>query len=491
MATGEDESSISFEHTPTWVVAVVCFVIVFISLGAERGLHKLGKCFKRNDQDALFEALQKVKGELMLLGFISLLLTAFQGAIGKICISHELASVMLPCKKETSSNSHYSYHLHISTNIRRTLLAEDTISEEYCARKGKVPFLSIEAVHQLHIFIFVMAIVHVVYCAITMLLGLAKISEWSHWEHSIRKDSLKVPHKAASIHNVHLEEFKGRAGRYWRKKTLISFIVAFFKQFYGSVSKSDYVALRAGFIRAHVPTRPDFDFHRYMLRTLEYDFKKVVGISWYLWLFVVFFLLMNVKGWHTYFWISFLPLVMLVLVGAKLEHIITVLAKDAANTEHGDPGNAPIRPSDELFWFHRPSIVLRLIHFILFQNAFEIAFFFWIWVTYGFRSCMMDELGFIIPRLVIGLIVQVLCSYSTLPLYALVTQMGGMFKKGLFSDQVQADLKNWARKTSESSDQLVKQSTPTFSGQLLGTIAQSEASVVELSNLDKCSPSYS
>jgi mlo protein len=39
-----------------------------------------------------------------------------------------------------------------------------------------------------------------------------------------------------------------------------------------------------------------------------------------------------------------------------------------------------VQPSDEHFWFGRPYIVLFLIHFILFQNSFEIGFFFWIWV---------------------------------------------------------------------------------------------------------------
>ncbi|KAI7990603.1 MLO-like protein 1 [Camellia lanceoleosa] len=34
----------------------------------------------------------------------------------------------------------------------------------------------------------------------------------------------------------------------------------------------------------------------------------------------------------------------------------------------------------------------------------------------------MGHVCFIIPRLVIGVFVQVLCSYSTLPLYAIVTQ---------------------------------------------------------------------
>ncbi|CAI9101441.1 OLC1v1038771C1 [Oldenlandia corymbosa var. corymbosa] len=453
MAT--EEPGRSMGYTPTWVVTVVCFVIVLLSFMAERGLHRLGKFFKRKKQDSLYDALEKVKEELMLLGFISLLLTVFQGSISNICIPVSAASVMLPCKlpnDRSLSSGGGSGHLSTVDYInRRRLLATEDNSMEKCARKGMLPLLSLEALHQLHIFIFVLAVVHVIFCVSTMLLGGLKISQWKHWENSIRNEITKAPNAHHSIH-IHHRIFTERAGRYWRKFRVVSWTVAFFKQFYGSVTKSDYIALRTGFIRAHCPSMPDFNFHDYMLRTLEQDFKKIVGISWYLWIFVMIFLLLNLAGWHSYFWLSFLPLILLLLVGAKLEHIITKLAKEYVESSErggggrgGDANNTHVKPSDELFWFHRPALVLYLIHFILFQNSFEMAFLFWVWSTYGFKSCIMEDLGFIIPRLVVGIIVQVLCSYSTLPLYALVTQMGSMFKQGMFDAYTQGLILDWAR----------------------------------------------
>lgn len=120
------------------------------------------------------------------------------------------------------------------------------------------------------------------------------------------------------------------------------------------------------------------------------------------------------EGWHVYFWLSFLPLIvsntqfgtvhfqtdqykskfsvwtsnrmlwsgyqLLFVVGAKLEHVMVELAREAAKTHQKREGKIVIEPKDDLFWFHRPHIVLNLIHFILFQNAFEMAVFFWIWV---------------------------------------------------------------------------------------------------------------
>ncbi|KAF3440640.1 hypothetical protein FNV43_RR18924 [Rhamnella rubrinervis] len=450
----DEELSYSLEYTPTWVVAGVCFVIVLISLCAERSLHRLGKVLQHKKQDALFEALQKLKEELMLLGFISLLLTVFQNLVRKICIPTDLVSHMLPCKRKTSegnNHGHFSYNL---ANNHRRLLSEGSYAG-HCVKKGKAPLLSLEALHHLHIFIFVLAVVHVIFCVTTMVLGGARIRQWKRWEDSIRRDiSKKDPTTGEQSHAEHHEIFKQRAVGYWRKAAVISWMMSFFKQFYGSVTKSDYIALRHGFIKEHCPGTPGFNFHQYIVRTLEVDFKKIVGISWYLWLFVVFFLLLNLNGWHTYFWLAFLPLILLLLVGAKLEHIITRLAQEAAESKEDHEAqqvtgkktsreSAKVKPSDEHFWFHKPGIVLFLIHFILFQNSFEIAFFFWIWSTYGFHSCIMEKVGYIVPRLFMGVIVQVLCSYSTLPLYALVTQMGSTFKDGIFRDPMKSRILEW------------------------------------------------
>ncbi|XP_075073660.1 MLO-like protein 13 isoform X2 [Nicotiana tabacum] len=359
-----EEKSQELEYTPTWVVAVVCFVIVLVSLLAERGLHRLGKFFRDKKQDALFEALQKLKEELMLLGFISLLLTVFQERISKICIPANISIIMLPCTLKESVTSN-----NLTATTGRHLLAGGGV--DHCTHhKGQVPFLSLEALHDLHIFVFVLALTHVVFCVTTMVLKVAKIrSEWGHWEHSIQREP-----RPDHVHILHLKSFMDRSGRRWRKYIVVSWTVAFFKQFYVSVTKSEYIVLRSAFITEHCPALPKYEFHKYMMRTLEHDFKKIVRISWYLWLFVVLLLLMNIAGWNTYFWLSFLPLVS----------------------------------------------------------------------TDGFKSCIMGELGLIIPRLVIGVIVQVLCSYSTLPLYALVTQMGSRFKKGIFDQQIEGLLKFWA-----------------------------------------------
>ena len=41
--------------------------------------------------------------------------------------------------------------------------------------QGKVPILSTEAIHQLHIFIFALAVTHVVLSAVTLILGVTQV----------------------------------------------------------------------------------------------------------------------------------------------------------------------------------------------------------------------------------------------------------------------------------------------------------------------------
>ncbi|KAI9161231.1 hypothetical protein LWI28_015619 [Acer negundo] len=317
------EGGTTLEYTPTWVVAVVCTVIIVISLAVERLLHYLGKLLKRKNQKALFEALQKIKEELMLLGFISLLLTVCQNAIAKICIPQHLSTKWTPCKKQqdnqTKTTSHF-FSFISPDGIHRHLLASSSSSssssQDYCSQK---------------------------------------IRQWKQWEDSVSKDRFD----AQEFTRVQDHDFiKNRFRGFGKSFGLQSFC----KQFYGSVTRTDYTTLRLGFIMNHCRGNPKFDFHKYMMRVFEADFKKVVGIR-----------------------------LLLLAVGTKLEHVITQLAHEVAEKHIAIEGDLVVKPSDDHFWFKRPRLILLLIHIILFQNSFELAVFFWMWMGSSFKKQVFDE----------------------------------------------------------------------------------------------------
>ncbi|KAF8731758.1 hypothetical protein HU200_015692 [Digitaria exilis] len=447
-ATADGGAEITLEYTPTWIVAAVCCVIVVISLVFERLLHSLGKRLKKGSKKPLYDALLKIKEELMLLGFISLLLSVFQGPAQKICVQESIMHHMLPCPLPASeSAAGAKYGAAMFTGVlggARRLLAGGGAANDYCQKKGKVPIISVEAIHQLHIFIFVLAVTHVALSVITAILGIAQTRNWRRWEEEIQLRAKSVdPQMIKHVQEFKFirDHFKGHEKR-WH---ILGWMRSFFKQFYGSVTEEDYTAMRLGFVMKHCKGHPKFNFYKYMIRAFEADFKKVVGISWYLWTLLVVFLLLNVHGWYVYIWLSLAPFILLLVVGSKMEHIITELAVQVAQRHTAIEGDVAVTPSDDFFWFHRPKLVLHLIHIVLFQNAFEIAFFFWLLVTYGFSSCIMGRPAYVIARLVISVVSQLLCAYSTLPLYAIVSHMGNSFKKAIFDDNVSEGLVNWAQ----------------------------------------------
>nr|DAD46520.1 TPA_asm: hypothetical protein HUJ06_016457 [Nelumbo nucifera] len=162
-----------------------------------------------------------------------------------------------------------------------------------------------------------------------------------------------------------------------------------------------------------------------------------------LWASLVVFLLLNVSGWRTLFWVSIIPLIIILAVGTKLQAIITTMALEIQERHAVVQGIPLVKVSDKHFWFNRPQLVLYLIHFVMFQNAFQITYFLWIWYEFGLKSCFHENFTLIIIRVSMGVGVQFLCSYITLPLYALVTQMGSTMKKSVFDEQTSKAIKKW------------------------------------------------
>ncbi|XP_017648151.1 MLO-like protein 12 isoform X1 [Gossypium arboreum] len=469
-----DYKARSLEETPTWAVAVVCFVLVVISIFIEHAIHIVGKWFKKRHKTSLYEALEKVKAELMLMGFISLLLTVFQGPISEICIPAHVANTWHPCNKKTEAEKYsekssgrklVEFSDDDSFYIPRRSLASKS---DKCAEQGKVALVSAYGIHQLHIFIFVLAVCHILYCIIIYALGRSKMRKWKAWENETKTIEYQFYNDPERFRFARDTSFGRRHLSFWSRSTLTLWIVCFLRQFFGSVTKVDYLTLRHGFIMAHLApgNETKFDFQKYIKRSLEDDFKVVVGISPIIWFIAVLFLLAYTHGWYSYLWLPFIPLIIILMVGAKLQVIITKMGlriQDRGDVVKGAP---VVQPGDDLFWFGRPRFLLFLIHVVLFTNAFQLAFF--VWSTYEFtmRSCYHEHIEDVIIRVSMGVIIQFLCSYVTLPLYALVTQMGTNMRPTIFNDRVAAALKNWhhtAKKHTKQSRLLHSENTTPFS----------------------------
>ncbi|CAN6994895.1 hypothetical protein Bca4012_049044 [Brassica carinata] len=459
MGEGDENEAESNERSlalsPTWSVAIVLSVFVLVSLIVERSIHRLSTWLRKTKRKPLFAALEKMKQELMLLGFISLLLTATSSTIANICVPSSFYNDrFVPCTRSEIREE----ELGNESSVQRNLLTKsfffsifkrrrlEGIHQATCS-EGHEPFVSYEGLEQLHRFIFIMAVTHVTYSCLTMLLAIVKIHSWRIWEDVARMDRHdcltavtreKVLRRQTSFVQYHTSAPLA-------KNRLLIWVTCFFRQFGHSVVRSDYLTLRKGFIVNHHLTLK-YDFHSYMIRSMEEEFQRIVGVSGPLWGFVVAFMLFNIKGSNLYFWIAIIPVTLVLLVGTKLQHVIATLAlENAGLTEY--PSGVKLRPRDELFWFNKPELLLSLIHFILFQNSFELASFFWFWWQFGYNSCFLKNHLLVYFRLILGFAGQFLCSYSTLPLYALVAQMGTNYKAALIPQRIRDTIQGWGKAT--------------------------------------------
>ncbi|KAJ6362238.1 hypothetical protein OIU78_002613 [Salix suchowensis] len=336
------------------------------------------------------------------------MLAVTQDHISKICIPANLADSMLPCRKEVASKltavqnyGNFAGSLSLENGLRgknilwgqyRSLLAENSSasdggagSDDPCSSKKKVSLISEKGIQQLHQFIFVLAVTQIVYSVLTMALGWTKMRRWKAWEKETQTIEYQVENDPNRFRLTRQTTF-GR--RHMRTYTNISALL------WTSCNVVSGGNSLAG------------------------------GRAWYI---------------HLVFRSSS----MVLLLGSKLEFIVAKMACRINDQNVVSRGTPLVQPNDDFFWFGHPRFVLVLIHYILFVNAFEFAFFIWVTIQFGDESCHHENTAFTVTRVVLAITVQVLCSFITLPLYALVTQMGSQYKSKALEEQVGKILKKW------------------------------------------------
>ncbi|KAL5704072.1 MLO-like protein 4 [Ranunculus cassubicifolius] len=468
----------SLAETPTWSVASVTTVMVFVCLFAERSIYRFGKWLKKTRRKALFASLEKIKEELMLLGLISLLLGQCAKWISSICIDSSLFNQKFySCSEEDFGIVPIEHALSDSPELsdsNHTAAVAHTVLNQ-CG-VGREPFVSQEGLEQLHRFLFVLAITHVMYSCVAVGLAMIRIYSWRKWEslatvtaeENLQARKNKVMRRQTTFVFHH-------TSHPWSRNRVLIWMLCFLQQFRSSIEKSDYMALRLGFITKHrLPL--SYNFHKYMVRSMEDEFNVIVGISWPLWGYAVLCIFINIHGLNIYFWLSFIPVILIMLVGTKLHHVVSLLALQIREAT-GPSDASQVKPCDDLFWFGKPDMLLWLIQFISFQNAFEMATF--IWSLWGLKqhSCFMKNHAMVIVRLTSGVLVQFWCSYSTVPLNIIITQMGSKCKKALL-----AEIKQRSKHESMHSRTYTARSTCS-----LESILDDETCTVGSGTLSRCS----
>ncbi|XP_062105912.1 MLO-like protein 12 isoform X2 [Humulus lupulus] len=444
------ENNGSLEHTPTWAVSIFALFFFLLSFAIDGGLNCLNKFLRKRKRKSLNRALEKLKTEMMKMGLISLLLTVSEVPISKICVSQTLANSFLPCEDPSESTTTAVSSQYESNSNTTTFFSDATItSENYCESKGMVSLISRDGAFQLNIFVSVLAVSHVLYCLVTMFLGMAKMKKWKAWESETQTLEYQIANDPRRFQYSDQTTFGKRHLKFWSKYPLLLGPVCLVRQFIGSaISKADYFTLRNGFITANFAEGSYFNFQQFLARAYDDDFEQVVGVRFWIWIFCILFIFSSAHVFYNHYWLPFIPLGIALIVGAKLQVIITKMCVETHKENPVIRGSFVVKPNDDLFWFGRPDWLLHLIQFILIQ--FE----------YGQKSCFHRATEDLTITLSMGVLVQLLCGYVTLPLYALVTQMGSGMKRAVFTESVAKGLRSWLRNARRNTSKNSSTSSP-------------------------------
>ena len=160
-----------FDAADSWNVALLFLIYAVLSVGIEHGVHWIKHLV--HGKKTLMLVIHKAEEELFLLGTVSFLLLVFEDIIiNNSCVKSSifdgdnwaLCHVSKSGYYGSSSNSTGSY------SGRRRLQGAVGGGDGICP-DGKEPFFSASLLHHVHIFIFLLAISHVLYTAATLTLG--------------------------------------------------------------------------------------------------------------------------------------------------------------------------------------------------------------------------------------------------------------------------------------------------------------------------------
>lgn len=162
-------SGANFEQTSSLRVCVILLAFVILSVFFEKLLHALEHWFEHMHKEGLNEVLERLKEEVLLVGFLSLLLLASEDKLLTICMGAYTFNGGVACHASDDSGSH-----------RLLAAAGDTGCPE-----GQQPFVSAAALHQTHILIFLMAACHITFCALTMFMTEHTAGRWRRFEEGV------------------------------------------------------------------------------------------------------------------------------------------------------------------------------------------------------------------------------------------------------------------------------------------------------------------
>eukprot|EP00210_Caulerpa_lentillifera_P009490 g9050.t1 len=306
MAEGRD-----IDDTEPLRIAELFLVFIVVSLLFGRLMKFLDHRMHGLTKRGLRHTVHHIQEELLALGVISLLLIVSEDYLLRICVHND-------DYKSEYNEADSSYDTNDKDSGHRRLLAG---GDSECSDSDE-PFWSAQTIHQTHIFIFLIAIVHVLYATVSFLLCSWRLHRWKRYDQS------------ASLRSKTLEGSRMMYGRnafeYW--------FWSFWAQFSPAVDELLYVAMRHQFLE-RMDLHDDFVFHTFLQTTMVDEFAIVVHTDWQMWVVAAIWILVPKLLLVT----TILSVLIVLLVGTKLE-LVGVKLSQQAYLSYGTRGEGLIQP---------------------------------------------------------------------------------------------------------------------------------------------------
>lgn len=350
----------SLTETPEYRIVVLFVGFVAITYTFEKFTGWMNHYLKKRNRHGLLHTIHKLEEELLALGLISLILVAVEDYIVKICVDSDddgkaAKKKLAGGKKKTEEDKGKAPSDDLSEDASEVLdaefsaptLADDPLGtsefedEEVTTdatlvddlggnRKllvgamrmllagggggsgcpeGEESFWSIRTLHETHIFIFLLAVVHIVFSGLSMVLCSWKVRQWKQWEVSRREKLKKIEYNSLLTTN----------------NCFLHYVRAFFAQFHQHIDESVYLSLRRLFIE-RMELDHDFEFHSFLVNFMEEEFSKVIKLEWVMWLVAAIWIATNPA---VVLIMTGLGIAVTLLAGTKLESIALKLGNQA------------------------------------------------------------------------------------------------------------------------------------------------------------------
>lgn len=272
-------------------------------------------------------------------------------------------------------------------------------AEDPTCDAGQSAFIEIAAMHQIHILIFLIAVSHIFFTMVALELARLKVRTWTAWEFwgddaNETAEALRPPKKQAG------EPFE--------------FFRNLFNMFFKTVDPFGYIACRRFYISKN--NKPDdFEYEVLVLRSLQNDFKNVVGVSSWMWLIVMFQVF--AEGYHfgKYYITLIVSCTMIVAVGTKMMYVYNYIVRgvlkvydeesdgkisqeDLDRIQKSSQDTDALKKIEPVFWTFRGKggthLILQVIRFALFTASVVVAeaiFYAWQVKT---DACYFDDRAF-------------------------------------------------------------------------------------------------